>query len=106
MSFNLDRLQASEAESLAYSEGYPGTAKLYGRIADLEAERDILIGQLEDIPSEKERDRDAQDLEHLKSFFYDCFQALAAHYPCPEWSSDYDKSVIFDAIRKGEEAIE
>ena len=36
MSFNLDRLQASESERLAYSEGYPGTAGLYGRIADLQ----------------------------------------------------------------------
>jgi hypothetical protein len=29
---------------------------------------------------------------------------LAGHYPAPDISSDYDKSVIFSAIEKGEEA--
>jgi hypothetical protein len=33
---NLENLQASEAERLAYSEGYPGTARLFARIADLQ----------------------------------------------------------------------
>lgn len=33
---NLEKLQAAEAEALAYSEGYPGTARLFARIADLQ----------------------------------------------------------------------
>ena len=33
---NLENLQAEEAERLAYSEGYPGTARLFARIADLQ----------------------------------------------------------------------
>ena len=33
---NLENLQADEAERLAYSEGYPGTARLFARIADLQ----------------------------------------------------------------------
>ena len=33
---NLENLQANEAERLAYSEGYPGTARLFARIADLQ----------------------------------------------------------------------
>ena len=49
MSFNLDRLQASEAESLAYSEGYPGTARLYGRIADLQRALGQAVAALEAI---------------------------------------------------------
>lgn len=33
---NLENLQADEAERLAYSEGYPGTARLFARIVDLQ----------------------------------------------------------------------
>lgn len=36
MSFNLEKLKASEAEALAYAEGYPGTARLFARIDDLQ----------------------------------------------------------------------
>ena len=36
MTFNLERLPAIEAEALAYSEGYPGTARLFARIDDLQ----------------------------------------------------------------------
>lgn len=49
MSFNLNRLQATEAESLAYSEGYPGTARLYGRIADLQHALGQAVAALEAI---------------------------------------------------------
>lgn len=98
---DLTKLEPSEAERIAYAEGFSMAAQLFARIADLEAERDILQGQLEEIPSEKERNRDAQDLERLKEFFYDCFARLPGHYSCPSWSNDYDKSVIFDAIEKG-----
>ena len=34
-------------------------------------------------------------------FFHECFARLDGHYPCPSITSDYDKSVIFDAIGKG-----
>ena len=101
MPLNLLTLPTEEAERLAYSEGFTMAAQLFARIADLEAERDALVGQLEEIPSEKERNRDEQDLEQLKEFFYDCFQQLPGHYSCPSWSNDHDKSVIFDAIVKG-----
>lgn len=36
MPFNLETLTAPEAERLAYAEGYPGTARLFARIADLQ----------------------------------------------------------------------
>lgn len=98
---DLLKLEPSEAERIAYSEGFTMAAELFARIAELEAERDALQAQLDDIPSEKERNRDAQDLEQLKEFFYDCFQRLPGHYSCPSWSNDYDKSVIFDAIETG-----
>lgn len=33
---DLEKLTATEAEALAYTEGYPGTARLFARIADLQ----------------------------------------------------------------------
>jgi len=33
---NLENLTAPEAERLAFAEGYPGTARLFARIADLQ----------------------------------------------------------------------
>ena len=95
-------LPAADAERMAYSEGFVTAAELFARIADLEAERDALRAELDDMPSERERDRDATDLIDLKQFFYECFNRLAGHYSLPSWSNDYDKSVIFDAIEKGE----
>ena len=95
-------LEPAEAERIAYAEGFTMAAELFKRIDDLTAERDALQAELDDIPSEKERNQDAHDLEHLKRFFYDCFERLSAHYPCPEFSSDYDKNVIFEAIDRGE----
>ena len=100
---DLLKIDPVEAERIAYSEGFKMAADLFARIADLEAERDALQASFHDMPSERERDRDAQDLENLKEFFYDCFKRLAGNYPCPSWSSDYDKSVIYDAIDKAEQ---
>jgi hypothetical protein len=36
MSLNLEKLTATEAEALAYSEGFPGTARLFARIDNLQ----------------------------------------------------------------------
>lgn len=36
MPLNLENLPACEAEALAYAEGYPGTARLFARIDDLQ----------------------------------------------------------------------
>ena len=47
MPLNLLTLPASEAERLAYSEGFTGIAELFARIADLEAERDALEEELD-----------------------------------------------------------
>jgi len=101
---DLLKLEPVEAERIAYAEGFTMAAKLFARVAALEAERDALQAQLDDIPDEKEREQDARDLEQYKEFFFDCFARLAGHYPCPSVSSDYDKSVIFAAIERGEEA--
>ena len=109
MPLNLLNLPATEAERLAYAEGFTMAAELFARIADLEAERDALAEELEDL-----KDKAAEDsLSHweenhgpadqYKEFFYDCFARLAGEYPAPSVSNDYDKSVIFEAIERGEE---
>ena len=44
---DLMKIPASDAERIAYAEGFTGTAQLFARIADLEAERDELKDELE-----------------------------------------------------------
>lgn len=106
MSLNLLTLPATEAERLAYAEGFTMAAELFARIAELEAERDALEEELEaakdDSLTRWERNNGPADA--YKQFFDDCFERLAGHYPCPSVTSDYDKSVIFEAIEKGETA--
>ena len=98
---NIHTMTIEERERLAYAEGFTETAALLGQLDDTERERDAMQYELDDIPSEAQRNQDAEDLENLKRFFYDCFERLAGHYPTPSWTSDYDKNVIFEAIEKG-----
>lgn len=106
---NTQPLTTEEQERAAYLAGDTRTAELFARIAELEAERDALTEELENL-----KDSAADDSlerwenkngnpEQYKEFFFDCFARLAGHYPAPDISSDYDKSVIFSAIEKGEE---
>lgn len=106
---DLLKLEPSEAERIAYSEGFTMAAELFARIDALTAERDQLAEELE-----KAREDAADDSlskwenengnpDQYKEFFYDCFARLAGHYPAPSVSNEYDKSVIFDAIEKGVE---
>lgn len=44
---DLMQLPASEAERLAYSEGFTGTAELFKRIADMQEAAQTLLGELE-----------------------------------------------------------
>jgi hypothetical protein len=109
MPLDLLKLEASEAERIAYSEGFTMAAELFARIAELEAERDQLAEELEDAKDAAADDSLARwdnengPAEAYKEFFFDCFARLAGHYPAPDVSSDYDKFVIFAAIEKGEE---
>lgn len=105
---NLMQLPANEAERLAYSEGFVGTAELFARIAALEAERDALETQLDDAKdgSLARWERNNGPADAYKDFFNECFERLAGVYPCPNVTSDYDKSVIFDAIERAEGTTE
>lgn len=105
---DLLKLEAPEAERIAYSEGFTMAAELFARIAELEAERDALAEELEKVKDEAADyslarwENENGDAEQYKEFFFDCFDRLAGHYPAPSVYSDYDKSVIFAAIEKGE----
>lgn len=107
MPLNLLNLPATEAERLAYSEGFTMAAELFARIAELESERDTLTQELEDLKDKAAEDSLTQwenqngNPDQYKEFFYDCFARLAGEYPAPSVSNDYDKSVIFEAIEKG-----
>jgi len=109
---DLLNLEPAEAERIAYAEGFTMAAELFARIAELEAERDALAEELEKVKDEAADDslthweNENGDAEQYKEFFFDCFQRLAGHYPAPSVSSDYDKSVIFAAIEKGEGVTE
>ena len=46
---NLENLTATEAERLAYSEGFPGTARQFARIADLQRALGQAVAALEAI---------------------------------------------------------
>ena len=46
---NLEKLTATEAEALAYSEGYPGTARLFARIDNLQRALGQAVAALESI---------------------------------------------------------
>ncbi len=46
---NLENLTATEAERLAYAEGFTGTARQFGRIADLQRALGEAVAALEEI---------------------------------------------------------
>lgn len=104
---DLLNLPATEAERLAYAEGFTMAAELFARIVELEAERDALAEELEDLKDKAAEDSLTQwenqngNPDQYKEFFYDCFARLVGEYPAPSVSNDYDKSVIFEAIEKG-----
>jgi outer membrane murein-binding lipoprotein Lpp len=106
---NTQQLTTEEQERAAYMAGDTRAAELLAQITQLEAERDALAEELEKAQdaaaddSLKHWEKENGDAEQYKEFFFDCFARLAGHYPAPDVSSDYDKSVIFAAIEKGEE---
>jgi outer membrane murein-binding lipoprotein Lpp len=106
---NTQQLTTEEQERAAYMAGDTRAAELLAQIAQLEAERDALAEELENVKDAAADDslerweNENGDAEQYKEFFFDCFARLAGHYPAPDVSSDYDKSVIFAAIEKGEE---
>lgn len=63
---------------------------------------DLLEEQTDKIKDLEKETESRAEYSAYKEFFEDCFARLDGHYPCPEVTSDYDCSIIFDAIEKGE----
>ena len=105
MPLDLLSLPADDAERIAYAEGFTMAAELFARIAQLESINRALEAEIEDLKDNAKSfarwEQRNGPVELYKEFFDDCFTRLAGHYPAPSINSDYDKSVIFDAIEKG-----
>ena len=89
----LDRLEA-----IAHAEGRTTEAALLDALAQVMRERDAL----QDAETLEQWEKRNGPAEEYKQFFHECFERLDSHYPAPSVTSDYDKSVIFEAIEKGE----
>ncbi len=52
---NLENLPAPEAERLAFAEGYPGTARLFARIADLQKALGEAVAEIESLKNTRDQ---------------------------------------------------
>lgn len=100
---NITPQQCFELESKAYVEGSTALAQLLVKLGEALEQVEELSDQLEDAGKTI---ADQSDYDNYKQFFYDCFERLNMHYPCPSVTSDYDCSVIFDAIERVEGTAE
>jgi hypothetical protein len=97
-----------ELERAAYVAGDTATAELLARIAELEEMIEEMEEKIEEMEEKIANDslsdwnRRNGDAEQYKEFFCDCFYHLNGYYPAPNISSDHHKSVIFEAIERGE----
>jgi len=91
-----------KTEVQAYLDGNIELADALARIAELEAEVEALENAAADVVTLESWENSYGPVYEYYQFFYDCFARLNGHYPCPEVTSDYDKSVIFEAIERGE----
>jgi hypothetical protein len=96
---DFDNIEAlRESARAAYIEGNTILSEALDRLADAYDQIESL-GEVETLKRWEENNGPASE---YKEFFEDCFDRLSSHYPCPSVTSDYDKSVIFEAISKGE----
>jgi len=94
----------AELERRAYAENAPALAEVLAALHDALLRIDELETQIEDTETLSQWERKNAPADSYKEFFYDCFERLNGHYPCPSVTNDYDCGVIFDAIERGEEA--
>ena len=93
-----------EAARAAYIAGNVELSEAYDVLADtldkVEAfEEEITLEAFEEEITLEEWEKQNGSAQDYYAFFHDCFEMLEGKYPAPNISSDYDKSVIFDAIR-------
>lgn len=102
-----------ELERAAYMAGDTSIAAGFAAIDDLDnvlIDADLTLDRKIETQIEEKLDKalndNCPDYAAYKQFFEDCFQRLDGHYPCASVTSDYDRSVIFNAIERGEGATE
>ena len=100
---NITPAQCYELDSKAYADGSTALAQLLTKLGEALEQVEELSDQLDDATKKLAKQ---SDYDSYKQFFDDCFKRLNAHYPCPSVTSDYDCSVIFDAIERGEGTAE
>ena len=94
----------NELERAAYMAGNTQLAEAMARIAELELQVEALenaADAADDVLTLASWEIENGPAEEYYQFFHDCFERLAGNYPCPSVTSEYDKSVIFEAIEKG-----
>jgi len=99
----------NELERAAYMAGDTSLAAGFAAIDDLDNvlnDADLTLDRMIETQIEEKLDKAANDncsdYAVYKQFFEDCFERLDGHYPCASVTSEYDRSVIFDAIERGE----
>jgi hypothetical protein len=102
----LEPVQIEALERAAYYGGDYERAELLGLVAELKREVEALEEKIEDTVTLEDWEKKNGSADEYKTFFFECFLMLNGHYPAPSVTSDYDKGVIFDAIRLGEETRE
>ena len=102
-----------ELERAAYMAGDTSLAAGFAAIDELNNvlnDADLTLDRKIETQIEEKLDKalndNCPDYAAYKQFFEDCFQRLDGHYPCASVTSDYDRSVIFNAIERGEGATE
>lgn len=99
----------NELERDAYMAGNTPLAAGFAAIDDLDNvlnDADLTLDRTIETQIEEKLDKalndNCPDYAAYKQFFEDCFKRLNGYYPCASVTSDYDCSVIFNAIERGE----
>ena len=97
-------LTIDEIERVAYIRNDQATLRIMAQVEEetIEAQALLFEDQIEDLKSDSlsRWEKNNGPVKEYYDFFYECFQWLNdGVYPCPSVTSDYDKSIIFNAIR-------
>jgi hypothetical protein len=100
----MTHLTFNELERAAYITGNIDIAKIYADIEDNQGIIETMETEIDDLKSDSLAEWEINNgpVKEYYDFFHECFDRLNPHYPCPEVTSDYDKSIIFEAITKGD----
>ncbi len=96
----------AELERRAYAENAPALAEVLAALHDALQRINELETQIDDTETLAQWERKNGPVYNYVQFFLGCFERLNGHYPCPSVTNDYDCSVVFEAIARGEEARE